>query len=375
MGRAGARRVIEFATDARNYDSVDVIEDALRTYAAGQNADRIAVRCLRPLYRDDGSPILGERGEQRRAVLAGVLSVDRIRQVSADIAALDARLADDHRDCLDIAEARGRWHCYFHSQQVIAPITNALLPGRSGTITSAGIGAYTTIAADLDPEPTAAPGDAVVIADELATALSRIDRRIDRRALLIQQSGRGAYVLLNIEPQPLTVRSVIRDTIRTLARLVRSVGAAVQVDPSVHDPARILRIAGTTNHKPGADPCTPAWILRAWTPTVRIPWAAIERLAAPSRPKLRVIEGRTCGSSSARRPLRDLFAARGWIFAERSDGTYDVRCPQADLHSDGRDAAILYPPREPGGPGWVKCLHAHCDSLTLSDVYRRLGET
>lgn len=366
--------MIEFVTDSREYDSADVIEEALHCYAGAQDADRIAVRCLRPLHRGDGSPVLDERGEQRRAVLAGVYAVGRIREAAECIAALDARRADDPRDCLNFTDAVGRWHGYFHAQRVTAPVTNALLPGRAGTVKTAGIGAYTTIAADLDPAPDAAPGDAVLIATELAAALEHIDPRIDRRALLIQQSGRGAYVLLNITPQPLTVRPVIRDTIKTLARLVRSVGAAVQVDPSVYDPARILRIAGTTNHKPGADPCTPAWILRPWRPSVRIPWAAIERLAAPSRPQLRVIHGHASGAPSNHRPLRELFAARGWIYAERPDGVCDVRCPQADLHSDGREAAILYPPREPGGVGWVRCLHAHCDSLTVTDVYRLLGE-
>jgi len=214
----------------------------------------------------------------------------------------------------------------------------------------------------------------VSVASSLADVLVQIDPRIDLRAMLLQQSGRGAYLLVSIEPQPLTARGTVRDALRTLARLVARCNRGVRVDTSVHDPARILRIAGTTNHKPDADPCTPSWILRPWTPSVRSPWGAIERLAAPSRPTFRVVPGgRSSATPSERRPLRELFAARGWIYAERPDGICDVRCPQAELHSDGREAAILYPPREPGGRGWVRCLHAHCDSLTLTDVYRSLG--
>jgi hypothetical protein len=77
-----------------------------------------------------------------------------------------------------------------------------------------------------------------------------------------------------------------------------------------------------------------------------------------------------CGG--AHRPLRDLFVDRGWFYGDRTDGIADVRCPNADQHTDGREAAILYPPRESGGPGWLKCSHAHCAALTLFDVYRLL---
>lgn len=366
----------ELAVDSRAYETADVVADALRLYAEAQGADRIAVRCLRPLHHLDGSVILGDRGEQRRAVLAGVYSLDRIGDVADQIAELDARAADDPRDTLGLEGAVGRWHCYWSAQRVTAPVTNELRRGRDGTVSAAGIGAYVTVPTDLDPEPGAAPGAAVEIAEALVETLTGIDRRIDPRAIMVMQSGRGAYVPLAIEPQPLTARPTIKATLVTLARLVRATKAPIKVDESVHDPARILRVAGSTNHKPGADPCTPAWILRPWTPGVRIPWAAIERLAAPSQPKLRVIEGGRAGVRvGQRRPLRELFAARGWLRAVRSDGVADIRCPQADLHTDGRDAAILYPASQTDGPGWVKCLHAHCADMTLADVYRALGES
>lgn len=362
----------ELATDSREYATVDVVAEALRLYAEGQGADRVGVRCLRPLYRADGSPILGERGEQRRAVLAGVYAVERIRDVAEIVAELDARTAGDPRDSLGIEGAVGRWHCYSHAQRVSAPITDAMLPGRVGTVAAVGIAVYTTLPGDLDLGPGAPAGSAVRMAERLAGVLTEIDRRIDPRAILLMQTGRGAYLNLAIDPQPLSARPVIRDALRTLARLVGAAKEPVHVDVSVHDPARILRIAGTTNHKPDADPCTPAWVLRPWTPGVRVPWAVIERLAAPSRPKLTVIAGRGQGPRGDRRPLLELFSARGWVYGVRSDGIADVRCPWADRHTDGREAAILYPPRETGGPGWVRCLHAHCADMTVADVRQAL---
>ena len=62
------------------------------------------------------------------------------------------------------------------------------------------------------------------------------------------------------------------------------------------------------------------------------------------------------------------------MLGERLTAAVDVRCPQAELHTDGRVGALLYPPRESGGPGWVRCLHAHCEGMTLADMYRLLGE-
>ena len=149
----------------------------------------------------------------------------------------------------------------------------------------------------------------------------------------------------------------------------------IATSQGVFDAARILRVAGTRNWKPTADPTTPAWVREPWTPGVRCPWSIIEKIASKSRPKLRAVPPRSKWSHDAtvsRRLLRALFTERGWLYRERADGVCDVRCPNADQHTDGRDGAILYPPREPGGPGWLKCSHAHCANLTLFDVFRLL---
>jgi hypothetical protein len=329
-----------FLIDAREYDSTTVIEQALALYAAGQNADRIAVRAIRT--------------EPQHEVLAGVYLRRELRLAAEALAEL---------------EMAGNWHVYWHAQKVSAKPTGQLLSGNQGTVATSGIAAYTTFIIDLDPRVGADPDAAVRLAYEVAEFLRRLG--VPPGAILIQQSGRGAYVLVAIPPQPLTERHTIRDALRSLAKVLDNLGAAVAVDASVHDPPRILRIGGTTNRKPHANPATPAWILKPWEPGIHAPWSVIQKLAAPSRPKLRVVPGgRSRRFTSPSRPLRELFAYRGWIIRERSDGVCDVRCPWAERHTDGRVEAILYPPRESGGAGWVKCLHAHCQALRPADVYR-----
>jgi hypothetical protein len=78
---------------------------------------------------------------------------------------------------------------------------------------------------------------------------------------------------------------------QTLARLIRAAGDPAHGDEGVFEAPRIMRIPGTVNRKPDADPTTPAWILDPWTPGIRTPWAIVEKIAARSRPKLRVIPG------------------------------------------------------------------------------------
>lgn len=364
-----------FYADAHPFDPLRVITDGLGLIADGQGADRVGVRMIRPLSDANGQPIMnGRRGEQCRAILAGVFGRADLWRAAEQIAELNARPADDSRDSLGIAGAVGRCHTYAHAQRVGAPITGQLLPGRLGTVRTEGIHTFTTLVADIDPKPgaaSAAPGVALAVTCDLATVLVEVG--VPRRAIMIMQSGRGAYAQIAIEPQPLTARPVMQLATRTLARLIEAAGEPVIGDEAVFDAARILRVPGTINWKPDADPMTPAWILEPWTPGVRTPWSVVEKLAAKSRPKLRVVpSGGSVPRSSDRRPLLDLLRDRGMVYGIRTDGVVDVRCPNADQHSDNRPGAILYPPTTPGGPGWLKCSHAHCAHLTLFDFFRLL---
>src|SRR5262249_2503677 len=159
----------------------------------------------------------------------------------------------------------------------------------------------------------------IQVAFELAAALPQIDSRISPEAIAVLQTGRGAYVKVNIEPQPLTARPALRDALKALANVVAKCGATARIDTVVHDAPRLLRLAGTINHKPDADPSTPAWMLRPWVPSARVPFAAIERLAVPARPKLRMLPGGRPRrqNRTPSRPLRELFAVRGWLYRER----------------------------------------------------------
>jgi hypothetical protein len=358
-----------FRLDGRAYSAADVIHDGLNWFAKGQDADRFAVRLIRPLYWANGSPILDGRGEQRRAILAGVFELSRLADIAEQIAELNGRAIDDPRDSLGIEGAVGGIHVYAHIQRITAPTTDRLLPGALGTVRLEGVAQYTTLVIDIDSEPGAGPDVAVKVAFELAEVL--VDTvGVPHDAILVMQTGRGAYVLVAIEPQPISARPVMQLATRTLARMIKAAGDPVHGDESVFDAPRIVRVPGTVNHKPDADPATPAWILRPWTPGVRTPWSVVERIAAKSRPKLKLL--RHAAATTGRRPLRDLFVARGWFYRDRHDGVADVRCPNAEQHTDGRDGAILYPPTKLGGPGWLKCSHAHCAQLTLFDVYRLL---
>lgn len=333
-------------TDAMDYDPATVIADGLETFAASQGADRVGVRLIGP----------------RHEILAGVYARDRIDDASARIADLNA----------------DGWAAYAHAQRVGAPVTNQLLSGNLGTVRTEGIAAYTTLVIDIDPDDGAEPGVAIGVAYDLAKVL--VDTvGVPRDAIILMQSGRGAYVPIAIEPQPLSARPVMQLATRTLARMIAAAGEPVHGDEAVFDAPRIIRVPGTVNHKPDADPTTPAWILRPWTPGVRTPWGVVEKLASKARPKLRLVADTATvrvadanADDTPRRSLRELFVARGWLIGDRPDGVADVRCPNADQHTDGRVGAILYPPKTADGPGWLHCSHAHCASLSLFDVFRLL---
>lgn len=328
--------------DALDYNRAEVIAAGVQLRAEGQGADRAGIRCLRAGH-----------------VLAGVFAADEYERVGRELATLNAQ----------------GWDIYQQAQPVSAPITHRLEPGNLGTVRSDGIRGYATLIADIDPEAGSDPSTPLTLARDLREVL--IDIGVPRRAIMLMQSGRGAYLEIAIELQPRSARETMRLATQTKARMIAAALLPAKGDQGVFDLARILRVAGTINHKPDADPTTPAWVREPWTPGVRCPWSVVEKIASKSRPKLRAVptgRGKTSAESASvsRRPLRDLFADRGWLYRERADGIADVRCPNADQHTDGRDGAILYPPREPGGPGWLKCSHAHCADMTLFDVFRLL---
>jgi len=344
-----------FRWDAQEIDQRAAIEDGLRLLAAGQDNDRVSLRTIRPLYGAGGQPLLDDRGEHRRQIRAG--TYDDFGRAAADLTALNAMGA----------------HVYGHVQRSIAPITNAMHAGNIATVRREGIAAYTTVFVDIDPDTDAGPDVAITIATELMTVL--VDIGVPRRSVMRMQSGRGGYLLIAIEPQPLTARDTIRRALQTIGRMVRAAGEPAHCDESVHDPARIARMAATVNHKRDCDPTVPAWILEPWTPGVRCAWSIIEKIASKSRPKLRAVPaGKTSADSASvsRRALRDLLADHGWLGRDRGDGITDITCPNHAQHSDGRRDAILYAPTRPNGPGWIRCLHQHCEDLTLFDWFRLL---
>lgn len=114
------------------------------------------------------------------------------RHAAELIAELNARPADDPRDSLGVAGAVGQFHAYVHVQLVGAPITGRLLPGAVGTVRTDGIRHYTALFIDIDAEPGAKPGVALIVAQDLKTVL--VDIGVPAGAILIMQSDRKSVV-------------------------------------------------------------------------------------------------------------------------------------------------------------------------------------
>ena len=102
-----------YATDGREYDPARKIADALKLYVRGQGASCAGLRCLRVLYRPDGTPILSSKGEPLRAVLAGIFDLGHLEAAAELAADLEARPADAPSDNLGHPGAVGKWQCTF----------------------------------------------------------------------------------------------------------------------------------------------------------------------------------------------------------------------------------------------------------------------
>lgn len=70
--------------------------------------------------------------------------------------------------------------------------------------------------------------------------------------------------------------------------------------------------------------------------------------------------------------LAEAFNRRGWLRAKK-EGKQLVRCPWAESHQHGDDEAALFKKRGRKGGYNFKCLHAHCLSRTVVDVYTFFG--
>ena len=69
----------------------------------------------------------------------------------------------------------------------------------------------------------------------------------------------------------------------------------------------------------------------------------------------------------------DFFKNNGLLLNEKSDH-FEVVCPWADLHTDGRLEAAYYPPSTQNNhAGGFKCLHAHCEDKSIRDIYNMIG--
>jgi hypothetical protein len=70
--------------------------------------------------------------------------------------------------------------------------------------------------------------------------------------------------------------------------------------------------------------------------------------------------------------LAEAFRRRGML-REKKEGKQLVRCPWAETHQHGDDEAALFKKRGRKGGYNFKCLHSHCASRTVIDVYTYFG--
>jgi hypothetical protein len=70
--------------------------------------------------------------------------------------------------------------------------------------------------------------------------------------------------------------------------------------------------------------------------------------------------------------LVEAFRRRGML-RERKEGKQLVRCPWAETHQHGDDEAALFKKRGRKGGYNFKCLHSHCSSRAVTDVYTYFG--
>jgi hypothetical protein len=68
----------------------------------------------------------------------------------------------------------------------------------------------------------------------------------------------------------------------------------------------------------------------------------------------------------------DQKTGKSWL-RERKEGKQLVRCPWAEAHQHGDDEAALFKKRGRKGGYNFKCLHSHCASRTITDLYAYFG--
>jgi hypothetical protein len=134
---------------------------------------------------------------------------------------------------------------------------------------------------------------------------------------------------------------------------IQADGALVVGPPSLHAAGRHYRWA-----RPLESPWPP---LPQW-----IRWAVtqMEKAHTPAIPLSDAGQDDVLGA---------LHAGGRYLGRHRRKGFHRIRCPWADLHSNGDVEAVVIEPGASPAPGWAfRCLHAHCFERGIGDVLDHL---
>jgi hypothetical protein len=229
--------------------------------------------------------------------------------------------------------------------------------------------------------------------DELAVAVKQRDAFVTAMKSLgfpspaLGMSGNGAHALYRCR---LPVSSESAEMLRAMYKgLQREFSTdQVQFDPTVRNPARILRLYGTVNRKGTATPDTPHRLS-----SISIPdrWGGvsprlIEQLANryAKQPVTSVPVARSIGAPPGGNGdfstlnVEAWFAAYGLYKRALGGGKHAVTCPWANEHSTADTAygtdTVVWDGGRPALWPTFRCLHAHCDGRGIADVMQLLGD-
>lgn len=206
---------------------------------------------------------------------------------------------------------------------------------------------------------------------------------------LVAMSGNGYHLQYRLcMPSSPETASLMDDIY--LGLNLRCSTAEVKFDRTVRNASRIFRLYGTTARK--GEPTEDRPHRQSWCqipdPWDIVPLELIEELAAEVKPAV-AREERIAGPEAARASavtgdgdyttldVVAWFRSRGLYKRALVNGKHAVICPWLDEHSNedtltATDTVVW----EAQGKVWptFRCLHAHCDKRTITDVMRELGD-
>jgi len=131
-------------------------------------------------------------------------------------------------------------------------------------------------------------------------------------------------------------------------------------DKGVNNACRLFRIPGSINDKPGRDDFASVLHEVDWTRTYTLNTLAKALKVKPGAPILRRTPTGERPGAGKDDALFEWLGERGMVREETGDGWWEVECPFASEHTDGRDEVRYLPSfSSETGAAKVWCWHAH----------------